>query len=138
MSDTTNRSGSCLCGTVTFTAESANSVGACNCGMCRKWNGGPQMAVSCGDSVSFKNEDSIKVYKSSDWAERGFCKECGSHLFYRFQDNHHMMLAGLFDDDEGFVFETQYFIDDKPSFYSFSEKTTDLTGQQVAEAMGLG
>jgi hypothetical protein len=138
MSDAKDRSGSCLCGTVKFSAQSGNSVGACNCSMCRKWNGGPQMAIYCGDSVSFENEDSISIYKSSDWAERAFCKNCGSHLFYRFQGNQHMMLAGLFDNDEDFVLETQYFIDNKPSFYSFANETANLTGAEVAGKMGLG
>ena len=137
MSDSDNRSGSCLCGSVKYTAQSGNSVGACSCGMCRKWNGGPQMAVFCGESVSFENEDTISVYKSSDWAERGFCKKCGSHLFYRFHGNQHMMLAGSLDNNDDFSFETQYFIDNKPSFYSFAEKTNDLTGAEVAEQMGL-
>jgi len=138
MSDTKNRTGSCLCGIVKFTAESGNSVGACSCSMCRKWNGGPQMALFCGESVSFENEDNISVFKSSEWAERGFCKDCGSHLFYRFHGNQHMMLAGSFDNPDDFVLETQYFIDNKPSFYNFAEETNNLTGAEVAEAMGLG
>ena len=49
-----------------------------------------------------------------------------------------MMLAGLFDDSDDFVLETQYFIDQKPDLYSFENSTTDLTGEQVAEMMGLG
>ena len=49
-----------------------------------------------------------------------------------------MMLAGSFDNAEDFVLGTQYFIDEKPSFYSFANETQDLTGAQVAEMMGLG
>ncbi len=138
MSDQKQRRGSCLCSAVSFTASSGKSVGACNCNMCRKWNGGPQMAVPCADTVSFAGEENVAVYKSSDWAERGFCKQCGTHLFYRFHGNQHMMLAGLFDDSDDFVLETQYFIDQKPGLYSFENSTTDLTGKQVAEMMGLG
>jgi hypothetical protein len=137
MSDVKNSSGSCLCGTVKFAAQSGNSVGVCHCSMCRKWNGGPQMAVYCGDSVSFENEQSISVYKSSEWAERGFCKNCGSHLFYRLQGNQHMILAGAFNNSEGFIVENQYFIDDKPSFYRFENETVNLTGAETAEKMGL-
>jgi len=51
------------------------------------------MAVPCADTVSFAGEENVAVYKSSDWAERGFCKQCGTHLFYRFHGNQHMMLA---------------------------------------------
>ena len=71
--------GSCLCGAVHFTAAHCdNHVGACHCNMCRKWGGGPFLEVACGNEVSFEGEDNISVYQSSDWAERGFCKNCGS------------------------------------------------------------
>ncbi len=138
MSSQKQRSGSCLCNTVSFTASSESSVGACNCNMCRKWNGGPQMAVPCGNTVKFSGEKNIATYKSSEWAERGFCKQCGSHLFYRFHGDQYMMLVGLFDSSNDFVFDTQYFIDQKPGFYSFENDTNNLTGEQVAKMMGLG
>ena len=138
MSKKTEKTGSCLCQAVTFTATSENEVGACNCEMCRKWNGGPQMAISCGEHVTFSGEKNIAVYQSSDWAERGFCKTCGSHLFYRFKGNQHMMLAGSFDDASDFTLNMQYFIDSKPSFYDFKNDTKNLTGKEIAEIMGLG
>ncbi len=46
------------------------------------------------------------------------------------------MLAGLFDDQEMFVFDNQVFIDKKPSFYSFTNKTNDLTEAEVFEKYG--
>lgn len=58
MSNHTIASGNCLCGAVQFSAKQAsNHVGACHCGMCRKWGGGPLMAVDCGTAVSFEGED---------------------------------------------------------------------------------
>jgi len=95
------------------------------------------MAVYCGDSVSFENEQSISVYKSSEWAERGFCKNCGSHLFYRLQGDQHMILAGSCHNIEYVFIDNQYFIDDKPSFYRFANETVSLTGAETAETMGL-
>ncbi len=95
------------------------------------------MVVDCGTDVSFDGEDDITVYNSSDWAERGFCKKCGSHLFYRLKESkQHMIPAGLFDDQESFVFESQVFIDKKPSFYSFSNKTTEMTEAEIFEMYG--
>ncbi len=80
MPGTTNGTGSCLCGEVSFTAKNAsNSVGACHCSMCRKWGGGPLMVVDCGADVTFKGEENISVFNSSLWAERGYCNKCGSH-----------------------------------------------------------
>ena len=135
MSNINKGNASCLCGAVRITANSmSNSVGSCHCNMCKKWCGGPIMTVDCGSDVSFEGEENITVYNSSEWAERGFCHKCGSHLFYRLKENkQHMILAGLFDDNKQFVFDHQVFIDEKPDFYSFANDTTNLTGAEVFE-----
>jgi len=132
------KNGSCLCGAVGITAKNpSNKVGACHCGMCRKWGGGPFMEIDCGTNVTFRGEENITVYNSSSWAERGFCKKCGSHLFYRLKGNgQHMVAVGLFDDQEGLVFNSQVFIDKKPSFYSFVNKTNDMTEAEIFEMYG--
>jgi hypothetical protein len=125
--------GSCLCGKIRIAVKGINrNVGACHCGTCRNWGGGPFMAVDCGTDVSFEGEENISVYSSSEWAERGFCKECGSHLFYRLKGAHHyMMPVGLFPEVESFVFDHQVFIDEKPAYYGFSNKTQNMTGPEV-------
>jgi len=138
MTEASKKTGTCLCGAVRITANNpSNKVGACHCGMCRKWGGGPYMEIDCGTDVSFEGEENITVYNSSSWAERGFCKKCGSHLFYRLKENRqHMVAVGLFDDQEQFVFESQVFIDKKPSFYSFSNKTYNMTEAEIYEMYG--
>ena len=135
MSEIEKGSASCLCGSVHITAiNKSDSVGSCHCNMCKKWCGGPIMTVDCGSEVLFKGEENITVFNSSDWAERGFCNKCGSHLFYRLKENNkHMILAGLFDDNKDLVFDHQVFIDQKPDFYSFSNKTNNMTGAEVFE-----
>ena len=127
--------GSCLCGAVRLKVKSMNnSVDACHCGMCRRWGGGPLMSTSCGTNVEFEGTENIAVYDSSDWAERGFCKECGSHLFYRIkQINEYEIPVGLFDDQESFCFDLQVYIDRKPSFYGFANKTKEMTETEVIE-----
>ena len=83
------------------------------------------MEVDCGPEVSFAGAENISLYQSSQWAERGFCKQCGTHLFYRLkEDNLHMIPVGLLDvDDIEFTFKEQVFIEEKPAFYSFSNDT---------------
>ena len=39
--------------------------------------------TDCGTDVIFEDESAIGVFESSEWAERGFCKSCGTALFYR-------------------------------------------------------
>lgn len=47
-----------------------------------------------------------------------------------------MVPVGLFDDQETFIFESQVFIDKKPAFYSFSNKTNDMTEAEIFEMYG--
>ncbi len=90
------------------------------------------MAIDCGTEVSFEGEENISVFDSSAWAERGFCKQCGSHLFYRIKANQQYMIpAGLFDNSDSFEFSRQVFIDNKPDFYSFSNETRDMTEAEI-------
>jgi len=138
MAETTSATGKCLCGAVKVSAKAASpNVGACHCSMCRTWGGGPLMAIDCGTDVSIDGEDNISVFDSSAWAERGFCKKCGSHLFYRLKPTgQYIMPAGLFPDGD-LNFDHQVYIDEKPAYYDFGNKTENLTGAQVIEMFGM-
>lgn len=133
MSDHAERHGSCLCGEVKIVAKNAsNSVGVCHCHMCRKWGGGPFMTVDCGTDVSFQGEDNVSVFDSSEWADRGFCKKCGSHLFYRIKSTgQYIFAAGILERADGLVFDHQVFIDEKPGYYGFENPTQNMTGAEV-------
>ena len=133
MSNTSIGHGHCLCGKVKVTASKmGHSVGTCHCDMCRRWTGGPLMAVDCRTDVVFEGDDNIKTYESSAWAERGFCANCGNHLFYRLKEsNQYIMPVGIFENDENFVFDHQIFIDEKPGYYCFSNETKNMTGAEV-------
>lgn len=124
--------GKCLCGSVEVVAADHNDVGVCHCSMCRRWTGGPLFAVHCGSDVSFRGTKPSR-YRSSDWAERGFCSTCGTHLFYHLLPNdEYILTAGLFQDQELHL-SSEIFIDEKPSFYELKNETRKLTGQQVFE-----
>jgi hypothetical protein len=128
--------GGCLCGAVRFTAAPKDrEVGACHCSMCRKWTGGPFMVIDCGDSIKVENESNLGVYRSSEWAERCFCKKCGSALFYRLVQNGNCYAsAEAFDDRSGYALTSQVFIDEKPAYYEFANKTKNMTGPEVFAA----
>ncbi|GAA4342384.1 GFA family protein [Kangiella taiwanensis] len=129
----------CLCQKVRIqVAEAKPHVDSCHCSMCRKWSGGPLLAIDCGSNVKFEGEDNIKIFDSSEWAERGFCSNCGTHLFYRLkQTNQYIMPAGLFDSldtSDSVEFTTQIFIDEKPRYYDFANQTKMMTGEEVFAA----
>lgn len=132
--------GRCLCGTVTFEFETrGDSFDACHCAMCRRWGGGPALVVDAPDGVRFDNEDAITLYPSSDWAERGFCSRCGTHLFYRFKDGTMWTVSlGALDNQEDFAFALQIYIDKKPAHYAFANDTKTMTEAEVLEAFGVG
>jgi hypothetical protein len=133
METTIEGMGNCLCGAIQIKAAAINTqVGTCHCSMCRKWGGGPMMTVDCGTAVGFEGEDYITVFDSSEWAERGFCSKCGTHLYYKLKEGgQFIMPVGLFDNEEGFKFDHQIFIDKKPSFYSFANVTNNMTEAEV-------
>ena len=130
--------GACLCGAVKVSARpKGRDFGACHCSMCRKWTGGPLLAVECEGEVGFEGEDKVSVFASSDWAERGFCSVCGTHLFYRLKEGHlYALPLGLFDDHGNWRFEQQIFIDEKPHSYTFANPTRDMTGAEVFAQFG--
>lgn len=125
----------CLCGAVELEVELSNSdVAACHCRMCRKWSGGPMMVIDSGELKSISNESLVTRYQSSEWAERGFCAKCGTHLFYFLKpaSQYHFPI-GLLEDDAKFKLSHQIFIDEKPEYYSFSNETHNMTGEEVFE-----
>jgi hypothetical protein len=107
---------------VTFTAESAEVAhGACHCGMCRRWSGGAPYFTAEATGVTFTKDAELGRYESSAWAERGFCKRCGTALFYFLKPTGaYMMSVGSFDNPERFQLALEIFIDRKPEGYAFT------------------
>ncbi|MFT7653150.1 MAG: hypothetical protein ACI9ON_004351 [Limisphaerales bacterium] len=131
--------GKCLCGAVSFEANEIDPhVHACHCSMCRTWTGGPMMAASVGE-ISFKGEESIARYASSEWAERGFCKQCGTSLFYRLKEQDmYIMATGCFDEADQFDLAGEIFFDEKPSSYNFAGDHPRLTGEEFMASLQEG
>jgi len=124
---------SCLCGSVTIFAQNiSRKVEVCHCTMCQKWGGGPAFSVDCGNSIEIDGIENVGVYDSSDWAERGFCIKCGTHLYYKLKEPiQYIIPVGLFSELSDFTFDKQIFIDEKPDYYCFANKTKLMTGAEV-------
>jgi hypothetical protein len=124
--------GKCLCGAITIHTPDKKNIDACHCGMCRRWGGGPALGIACGSEVRVENADKLKVYRSSEWAERAFCGECGTHIFYKLlPTGEYFVPAGLFPDNSEFEFTEQIFIDRKPDYYQFANHTVNLTEGEI-------
>lgn len=137
---TQSNTGQCLCGFVTLDISNAgSSVGACHCKMCRRWGGGPFLEIGGGVDVQIKGREFVSVYSSSEWAERGFCSNCGSHLYYRVvATGEYTIPAGILDDVSHLKLDHQVYIDEKPSHYEFANVTLNFsTAEMIAKYGGV-
>ena len=131
--------GACLCGAITIQANTNGQVEVCHCSMCRRWGGGPLLAIHCGTEVTIEGSDHIQAFDSSEWGQRGFCKQCGTHLFYKLKSTgEYIMSAGLFQEETAFALKEQIFIDKKPSYYEFANQTPTMTEAEVFQKFASG
>lgn len=128
--------GRCLCGAVSLHVRSDEpALSACHCGICRRWGGGPYMSLECHEAPRIEGGEHVRTYPSSEWAERGFCSRCGTHLFYRLTEGGlYAVSAGLFSEGGNWPFELQVFVDEKPANYRFADDTRTMTGEEVFKA----
>jgi len=105
--------------------------------MCRKFSGGVYLGVEVpSDALKLTKTEGHATYKSSEWAERGFCKSCGSSLYYRVMSpgphngTWHVGLGAL-DDPSGITMTGEIFIDKKPDAYAFAGDTHKMTEAEV-------
>lgn len=121
--------GQCLCGGVRVRLPfPVTDVGVCHCDRCRRWGSGPWMSLQVPGAVV--SGDSLAIFRSSAFAERGFCKNCGTHIFHRPQDGPELAISsGLFRSDQYHI-AREIFSDAKPPYYHFvadSEKRSTMS-----------
>nr|WP_269429538.1 GFA family protein [Aurantiacibacter marinus] len=111
----------------------------CHCDMCRR-SGGAFYGALEAESFAFANDEFVGVYRSSDWAERGFCKQCGSCLFYHFlPTGNRSFAAGLFDGANALPVRREIFVDEKVAWQAGEGDHPKLTGEEViTEAKAAG
>ena len=92
--------GSCLCGGVKFkTKDFHRQVFNCHCIQCMKTHGNFGAYTALKDlNVKFITKRTLKWFKSSKKAQRGFCKKCGASIFFKMNKSNIISIsAGLFD-----------------------------------------
>ena len=96
--------GSCLCGAVRFSVHGPmREVVYCHCAMCRRASSHYVAYTACApDALEIADRRKVKWYKSSPSARRGFCKDCGSQLFWEPAHGRHLSIsAGSLDQPTG-------------------------------------
>lgn len=122
-------SGACLCGAVAFEATlDRDHADACHCGQCRRWSGNYWASVNVEfASLRFpKGEASLAWYESSKLVRRGFCRTCGSALFWhahRHKDYAHRiaLAVGALDPPTGVKISEHIFVADKGDYYEIAD-----------------
>lgn len=94
--------GSCLCGDVTFSASLPSKwCGHCHCSMCQQAHGAGYVTWAGFDADQVQVDEGsgqLAWYESSPGAQRGFCKRCGSTMFFvseRWAGELHITLANF-------------------------------------------
>jgi hypothetical protein len=98
--------------------------------MCQRWTGGPAFAIDM-DNVDITRADTLVWYRSSDWAERGFCGRCGASLLYRLiaasRDPVYIPFLGCLDIPAELTLAEHIYVDSKPACYEFADSAPRLT-----------
>jgi hypothetical protein len=68
------------------------------------------------------NDEGLRWYSSSDEAERGFCKHCGSSLFWRHKDAPSISIQpGTLDLPTGLKADAHIFVADASDYYTIDD-----------------
>jgi hypothetical protein len=111
--------GKCMCGAVAFEFRAdREDVTECHCGQCRSWSGHRWASLN----APF---ESLKI-KKGDYARRGFCKTCGSSLFWhaeKLDDYKHRIAiaAGTIQPGAPMALSEHIFVADKGAYYEIDD-----------------
>lgn len=115
--------GGCHCGSVRYrTAATLRPVIICHCQDCMKIIGNSIAATAAPEAEVDIVETTLKWYRSSVHAERGFCSHCGASLFFRPDGTGRLaIMAGTLDDASGLNCIGQIFAGAHPGFAPLPE-----------------
>ncbi|HVK91187.1 MAG TPA: GFA family protein [Mycoplana sp.] len=116
--------GHCLCGTVRFrTAGPLREVIACHCSQCRRQSGHFYAATNVKDAnLAVEGADNVAWYRATATAGRGFCRTCGSVLFWKGDETDYTsIMAGAFDQPTGLKIACHIYCADKGDYYEIED-----------------
>ncbi|MBP1875407.1 hypothetical protein J2Z19_005143 [Ensifer adhaerens] len=117
-------SGSCLCTAVRFkTRGELRELIFCHCTQCRKQTGLYYAATNVLDrDLELEGAEDVTWYRSSDGAQRGFCRHCGSALFWKADGlDYTSIMAGVFEKPTDLKPGYHIYCADKGDFYGIDD-----------------
>lgn len=128
---TEKTAGGCLCGAVRYMMSGARRpVVFCHCEQCRRTSGHHVAATACReDDLTITSDAGLRWYRSSEYAERGFCNRCGGNLFYRPMHREYVsVMAGTLDAPTGLSGAAHIFVGSKSDYYEIGDGLVQYTG----------
>lgn len=122
----TQHTGACACGAVTYTVMGElTDVIACHCETCRRTSGYYWGATHADkNALEIHGGNALRWWHSSDIAQRGFCRYCGSSLFYSRHDAPYVAIApGTLDDASNLSTRMHIFCAEAGTYYRLDETT---------------
>ena len=123
--------GRCLCGAVRFEVHGPlRPVIYCHCTMCRRASGHFDAATACAPQhLRLLASSTLRWYRSSASARRGFCGECGSALFWEPAHGGHVSIwAGTLEGPTGLTAAAHIFVADKGDYYEINDDLPQWAG----------
>ena len=116
--------GGCLCGQVRYRVSGPLAeVIACHCRQCRRMSG-HVFAATAVARADFEITESTGLawHRSSGTSRRGFCKACGSSLFFDHGPEEPMgIAAGSFDGDPPLKLAAHIYTDEAGCYYEIGQ-----------------
>jgi hypothetical protein len=115
--------GGCLCGAVRYQLQPPLRPSiACHCGQCRRTSGHYVSATAVSrQNFTLTRSDGLKWYRSSARARRGFCRECGSSLFWSADARDTIsIMSGTIDGKTGLRTAAHICVADKGDYYELN------------------
>jgi hypothetical protein len=116
--------GHCLCGAVSFeVAGELPAPDGCHCTICRRQSGHYWAATEVPRSaVTIRGEENVTWFRSSETVRRGFCRVCGSVLFFDPAARSWIAIAmGAFEKPTGTWLGKHVFTADKGDYYDIAD-----------------
>ena len=115
----------CLCGNISFkTSGYHRDVQNCHCVQCLKTHGHHAAYSKVEEKdLKFLSKKSLKWFKSSKRAKRGFCSNCGASIFFKvIGTNSVCIAAGIFNNPTKLKTSMEIFTKGKSDYYKINSK----------------
>ena len=121
---------SCLCGGIKLKTQGYHrNIQNCHCIQCMKTHGHHAAYTNVEErNVKFLKKRTLKWFKSSKRAKRGFCNKCGASLFFKFIGARNISIAaGMFNRPVKLKTTMNIFVKKKSDYYKLDNRIPKFT-----------